>query len=126
VSRCRLLRGIDLWNSGNFSRVAEHLLSYRTNTGRFSATSAALLLGCFFKGKTFQTEVSPAVHSRPTSQPEVCPKIFQRLLHKAEPLNSQCHEIPSQCASRRFAHNRLRTRRIIVFTRLLTSYRLIS
>jgi hypothetical protein len=37
-------------NSGNFFGVAEHLLSYRTNTGRFSASSAACLLGCFFKG----------------------------------------------------------------------------
>jgi hypothetical protein len=61
VSRCRLW-GVDLWNSGNLSRVAEHLLSYRTNTGRFSASSAACLLGCFFKGKTFQTEVAPVSH----------------------------------------------------------------
>jgi hypothetical protein len=30
-------------NSGNFSGVTEHLLSYRTNTGRFSASSAACM-----------------------------------------------------------------------------------
>jgi hypothetical protein len=55
-----------------FSELSGIYLLNRWNTGRFSAYSAVFSLGCSSRFvETFQTEVSPAVHSRPTSQPEV-------------------------------------------------------